>query len=74
MMSVFVSVCGYLVIILAGLAGVLAYASNRGYQTMDQVWADLPDMGTALTLLLSTLFVVGVVLVWEWYRRASRGE
>lgn len=73
-MSVFISVCGYLVIIILGVAGVLAYATNQGYQTMDQVWTDLPDTGTALTWFLSTLVVVGVVLVWEWYRRASRGE
>lgn len=69
-----ITVLGYLVIIFFGVAGVITYATAHGYQTMHEVWADLPDMATAIMLFLSVLVAVGCVLVWEWYRRASRGE
>jgi uncharacterized protein YjeT (DUF2065 family) len=73
-MNVLTSACAFLLIILGGVAGVVAYAANHDYQSMAQVMTDLPDLGTAIKLFPCTLVAVGCVLIWEWYRRASRGE
>lgn len=73
-MNLVISACAYLLIILAGVACVIAYAANHDYQSMAQVMADLPDLGGSIKLFYFTLVAVGCVLAWEWYRRASRGE
>lgn len=73
-MNVLISACTFVLIILGGVAGVVVYASSHDYQSMAQAMADLPDLGTSLKLFLFTLVAVGCVLIWEWYRRASRGE
>lgn len=73
-MNVLISACAFLLIILGGVACVVAYAANHDYQSMALVMADLPDLGTAIKLFLCTLVAVVCVWVWECYRRAARGE
>ncbi|TCV62768.1 hypothetical protein [Pseudomonas fluorescens] len=73
-MNLLISACTYLLIILGSLAGLVAYAAHHDYQSMAEVMADLPDLVITLKLFLCTLVAVVCVLVWEWYRRASREE
>ncbi|MBV7514571.1 hypothetical protein [Pseudomonas sp. PDM25] len=73
-MKVLVAACGYFLIILAGVVGVVAFAAHHDYQTLAEAMADLPDLWTAVKWFVCTLVVIGLMLVWEWYSRASRGE
>lgn len=52
----------YLGMIGFGTAGVVVYAVNRGYSSMAELSADLPSMGTIVTILVCTIIATVMIL------------
>lgn len=73
-MKIIMAACLYFVLIFGGVAGIVAYAADRGYQTLGEVTADLPGVWTMAIMFICTLAAVAMCLGWESYRRAVRGE
>jgi len=73
-MKIIMAACLYFILIFGGVAGIVAYAADRGYQTLGEVTADLPSVGTMAFVFICTLAAVAMCLVWASYRRAIRGE